>query len=218
VSGASSPRDRWRGEFGRAYTQRNTLSEAQLDALYRRRYGLSREELNAEFLGGLALESVLEVGCNVGMQLRHLRRTTTARLAGIDLQEGALAVARAALPDADLRVAEATAIPHPDRSFDLVFTSSVLIHVPPEDLPVVMDEMVRVSRRWVFGLEYWHASPVEVPYRGESRLLWKRDFAADWLRRHPTLRLVRERRLPYLDEPGLVDTVYLLEKRERAVP
>ena len=54
--------------------------------------------------------------------------------------------------------------------------------------------------------------PVTVTYRGNTGLLWKRDFAQAWKDRFPTLRLVKERRLPYLDEPGLTDTMYLFEK------
>ncbi len=204
--------ERWQGEFGREYTRRNSGSKDALDALYVDRFGVSRADLNHEFLGPLALRSVLEVGCNVGMQLRHLGPLTGARMSGVDLQQGALDEARAHLPGADLRVARATDLPFPDASFDLVFTSGVLIHVPPSDLDRVMDEIHRVSSRWIWGFEYWAAMPTEVAYRGHSGLLWKRDFRAAWQERFPTLRLVRERRLAHEDSPGLCDVMYLLEK------
>src|SRR5688500_19088159 len=108
----SDAAERWQGDFGRDCTRRNTLADDSLDELYVDRFGISRADLNAEFLGHLDVHSVLEVGCNVGMQLRHLRRDprwSDARMAGVDLQQNALDVARRNLPDADLRQASAAA-------------------------------------------------------------------------------------------------------------
>jgi len=204
--------ERWQGELGREYTRRNSVSEDALDAMYVERFGISRSALNQEFLAPLTLRSALEVGCNVGMQLRHLRRLTGARMAGVDLQQSALDEARAILPHAELLQGQATELPFRDGSFDLVFTSGVLIHVPPSDLVRVMDEIHRVSSRWIWGFEYWAATPTEVAYRGQSGLLWKRDFRVAWQERFPTLRLVKERRLPHRNGPDLCDVMYLLEK------
>jgi len=208
----TDPAAAWTGEFGRSYTQRNTLTAEELDALCLARYGSTRDALNREFLGDLDVRSILEIGCNLGQQLRHLRRMTKARLGGIDLQAAAVATAKQSLPDADLRVGAGTSLPFADLSFDLVFTSAVLIHVPPTDLGHVMDEAYRVAKKWIWGLEYFSEKPVTVTYRGNTGLLWKRDFAQAWKDHFPRLRLVKERRLPYLDEPGLTDTMYLFEK------
>jgi len=66
----------WAGQFGKDYTDRCTFSPEELDSLYKREYGISREEMNTRFLSGLGLENkrILEVGCNVGNQLRMLQR------------------------------------------------------------------------------------------------------------------------------------------------
>src|SRR2546423_782821 len=64
----------WQGEFGRAYTDRNTLETTQLDSLWTRNYGVSRSAINGTFLEGIPRSArFLEVGCNVGNQLLLLQ-------------------------------------------------------------------------------------------------------------------------------------------------
>jgi len=47
----------WAGQFGKDYTDRCTFSPEELDSLYKREYGISREEMNTRFLSGLGLEN-----------------------------------------------------------------------------------------------------------------------------------------------------------------
>ena len=62
---------------------------------------------------------VLDVGCGVGSFLQVVAERG-ARLAGVDASEELLDVARARLPDADLRVGDMEALPYADDTFDLV--------------------------------------------------------------------------------------------------
>lgn len=41
-------------------------------------------------------------------------------------------------------------LPYTDRSFDLVLSVDVLLHVPPEDIDRVFAEHVRVTKRWMY--------------------------------------------------------------------
>lgn len=125
----------WSGQFGREYTDRNYLLREELDELYRKRYGKSRTELNARFLQGIPRESrILEVGCNAGNQLELMQLMGFENLCGVELQEYALEQARSRLSGIELQQGTAFKIPYPSNSFDLVFTSGVLIHIAPEDL------------------------------------------------------------------------------------
>ena len=56
----------WSGDFGKEYTDRNTFTPDEVDDLYIKNYGISRTQLNSEFLDNLELNLILEVGCNVG--------------------------------------------------------------------------------------------------------------------------------------------------------
>jgi pseudaminic acid biosynthesis-associated methylase len=205
----------WKGEFGREYSDRNTFDVDTVDEVYRKDYGLTRTAINQEFLGGISKDaSFLEVGCNTGNQLLLLQRLGFANLSGLELQPYALEIARSRTRDISLAQGSALALPHGDASFDVVFTSRVLIHVAPNDLPRVMDEIHRCARTYIWGLEYYAPDVTEVNYRNHSKLLWKMDYARQYLKRFEDLELVRERHIPYL-EGSNVDTVFLLRKKQR---
>jgi pseudaminic acid biosynthesis-associated methylase len=204
---------RWTGDFGRAYTDRNTLDRGELDSLYRTNYGITRSQLNESFLETIPRDTrILEVGCNCGNQLRVLQEMGFTSLSGAEVQSYALESARARTQGIQLSQASALDLPYEDASFDLVFTSGVLIHISPVDLPAALDEIHRCAKTWIWGLEYYAPEVTEVNYRGHDDLLWKMDYVNRYLDRFGDLELVREQRLPYLDSSN-VDTIYLLKRK-----
>jgi len=89
---------------------------------------------------------LLEVGCGAGAVL-SLLADTGATLAGADFSAAHIEIARRVLPTADLRVAEAAALPWPDATFDAVFSYGVFLYF--QDLAyaaAVLGEMLRVAR------------------------------------------------------------------------
>jgi len=89
--------------------------------------------------------SLLDVGCNVGAWLMDCsRRYPSARLAGVDINESAVKVARASVPSADIHRTGAEKLPFKDRSFDYVTCIEVLEHLPAELRPAAFREMQRV--------------------------------------------------------------------------
>jgi pseudaminic acid biosynthesis-associated methylase len=171
----------WQGEFGDAYTQRNAAA------------GEGREPFWKDLHGAHPFSSVLEVGCNLGGNLRWLSKILPPReVYGIDVNESALARVRASYPGVNAVWARGRELPFRDRFFDLTFTTGVLIHQPPETLPLVMSEIVRCSRRYVLCGEYYADQATEVPYRGQSGALYKCDFGGIYQRCFPELALVRK--------------------------
>src|SRR3546814_8043239 len=114
-----------------------------------------------------APQSVLEVGCNIGRNLLALRHFVP-ELHGIEPNPRACAIARGLPELTGARIAEGDgfALPYGDASVDLVFTSGVLIHVAPDDLGRMVDEVVRVARRYVLCIEYFSHEPQAVKYHG----------------------------------------------------
>lgn len=202
----------WAGDFGKAYTDRNPQSPETMDALHVEQFGVSRSELNREFLGGLDRSTrILEVGANVGMQLELLRRLGFSQLYGVELQFYAIQQSRATATNLRLAQGSGFALPFPDASFDLVFTSGVLIHISPDDIGHMLDEIHRCTRTYVWGWEYFAEQYTQVNYRGEADLLWKTDFAKLYLDRFPDLSLLTERKVKYLHNDN-VDCMFLLQK------
>ncbi|KAA0206518.1 methyltransferase domain-containing protein [Candidatus Uhrbacteria bacterium] len=202
----------WSAEFGNAYTERNPQSIEEMEALYQRDYGVSRRSMNEEFLGGIDPASrILEVGANIGTQLEILRRMGFANALGVDVNAFAVAESKRLYPDVQVIEGSAFALPYGDGEFDLVYTSGVLIHIAPEDLNKAMDEIHRVSKRYVWGFEYYADEPVALEYRGNEGLLWKRNFCREYLNRFPDLKLVREKVYPMTDGKNS-SQMFLLEK------
>ncbi len=202
----------WTGDFGREYTDRNTYSPAELDEFYRRQYGITRTQLNQKLLEGVPRDArLLEVGCNTGTQLLVLEKMGFTNLYGIEVQSYALDRARHRISAATLTEASAFAIPYADRFFDLVFTSGVLIHIAPADLPAALAEIHRCTNQWIWGFEYYAQETTELAYRGHTSLLWKTDYAWAYMRHFPDLELVREERFRYLENEN-VDSAFLLRR------
>lgn len=83
-----------------------------------------------------------------------------------------------------------TSPPLEDGQFDMVFTSGILIHVAPDDLDQACPEIYRVSKKYVFCIEYFSTSPESVNYYGNAGFLFKCDFGGRYLDLFPNIRLV----------------------------
>jgi len=176
----------WRGEFGNAYTDRNDAVAEHLRA---------RVAMWAPIMAtmvGAPPQTVLEVGANVGNNLRALRQLSGAEFFALEPNAKARQklIGDGVVPSGNVRDGFAAAIDFPDNSIDLVFTSGVLIHIHPNDLLASCREMHRVSRRYVVSVEYFADTPTELGYRGHDERLFKRDFGGFWLDNFADLRVV----------------------------
>ena len=171
----------WQGEFGNAYTDRNVVDwRVRLPAL-------------RSALEGLAIHRVLEVGCNRGHNLRALSEVLgdDAEVFGVEPNEHALAAAISAYDKVHAIAGSVFQLPFADAYFDLALTIGVLIHISPEDLPRAMQEIARVSQRYILAAEYYAETDTPVQYRGLGDLLWKRDFQKHYQSTIPGLTLIR---------------------------
>lgn len=157
----------WAGPFGNDYLDRNRVD-------WRARVPFWRDIIDRT-----GARSVYEVGCNAGWNLSAIRRAfPDVVVAGCDVNEKAIIQAQAA----GLRHALCGEIDpnNIDRgqSSELVFTAGVLIHIAPDELPGLMQKIVRTSARYVLAVEYAADKEEEVEYRGHAGKLWRRPFGA----------------------------------------
>jgi pseudaminic acid biosynthesis-associated methylase len=194
----------WAGEFGDDYTARNRGAQwvASNLALFAKILDRTRN-----------VHSVLELGANIGLNLRALRQLLpAAQLAAVEINQKAIK---------ELEQIQGTTVHHasildfqPPQKFDLVFIKGVLIHINPDKLADVYDLMFAASQRYLCVAEYYNPSPVAIPYRGHADRLFKRDFAGELLKRHPSLNLV-DYGFAYHGDPNFPQddiTWFLLEK------
>lgn len=155
----------WAGEFGTSYLARNRV-EWQ-----------ARLPFWESAMDYTQAQSVLEVGCNAGWNLRAIQQVRpSAELYGVDVNAAAVEESRQAGFEAQHTDALGILALHEAGSIDLVFTAGVLIHVAPIDLEPVMRAIVTTSGRYVLAVEYAADEETEVEYRGHAGKLWKRPF------------------------------------------
>ncbi|MEM6608939.1 MAG: pseudaminic acid biosynthesis-associated methylase [Pseudomonadota bacterium] len=159
----------WLGDFGEAYRERNRGN--QLTA--RKAAFFARALKGASNVG-----SICEFGCNIGLNLSALASLSDFQLTGVEINPNAAAEAQD-LGVADIKVASVLDDLSAYGQFDLTFTMGVLIHINPDYLTSVYQNLVNLSRRYVLVCEYYNPAPVTVPYRGHQERLFKRDFAGE---------------------------------------
>jgi pseudaminic acid biosynthesis-associated methylase len=170
----------WAGQFGDEYVNRNQGINiiASNTALFSRI--ISRT---------VGVQSAIEFGANIGMNLqaiRHLR--PEMELSAIEINASA---AEHLNKLGYIKVYTQSILDFIcDYPRDFVFIKGVLIHINPEELPKVYDALYKTSKRYICLAEYYNPSPVEVPYRGHTGKLFKRDFAGEMLERFPDLKLL----------------------------
>jgi pseudaminic acid biosynthesis-associated methylase len=206
-------RKTWESEFGEDYLQRNLFNPEELENLYLTRYGFSKTELNNEFLQNIPKDAkILEVGTKIGNQILHLQTMGFTNLYGIEIQDRAINFAKHRSDNLNIIKADAIDIPFKNNFFDVVFTHGVLIHISPDNINNVLKEIYRVSKRYIWGLEYFAPNYTEIEYHGQNSLMWKTDFMNLYKTKFSDLKVIKEQKLPYLGNNDLVDQMFILEK------
>ena len=164
----------WSGEFGNGYLNRNDSEQLVVSRMFH--FG--------RFLRSAPhVKSIMELGCNIGLNLQALNRINrNFELSAYEINPIAAGKAK------ELNVAEITCDTiinkiELDKTFDLTFTSGVLIHIDPAHLENVYQNLYDLSARYILVNEYYNPTPVMVEYRGAKDKLFKRDFAGELIDR-----------------------------------
>jgi pseudaminic acid biosynthesis-associated methylase len=179
----------WAGEFGDSYTSRN--QDKLILASNLRMWSKILERTRG-------VRRVLELGANVGLNLHaiNLLKPET-NFTAVEINKKAAQI----LSDAPFMRRHLSNIVYNKSIMDvikteeieshsLVFTSGVLIHQAPEDLDEIYRYMGRISSRYVMINEYFNPVPMELPYRGHTGKLFKRNFAREFLLENPDFTLI----------------------------
>ena len=171
--------EHWTGTAGHEYIERNDFAD------YKLKQGVTAFK---RILKGLKFRSLLEVGSNIGLNLWFITEMFKGKKAlyAVEPYDEAFLSMRInpllALKRIDM--CSGYELPHADNSIDIVMTSGVLIHVAPENLKRMTDEIVRVSKKYIICSEYFSDKPEAIPYRGQTDILFKRDFGKFYLENH----------------------------------
>ncbi len=169
------------GEFGSEYINRNQSDELLASNLAFFSKALSKIH---------PVKNCIEFGANVGMNLRALKLLFPNQdQYAIEINSQAVDYLRNMI-DSE-KVFPCSILDFNESIFcELVFIKGVLIHINPNELPLVYEKLYRASNRYILVCEYYNQNPVSISYRGYEDRLFKRDFAGEMLDLYPDLRLL----------------------------
>lgn len=196
----------WAGDFGTEYISRNIGNQLIASNLAFFSNALRRVQV---------IDECLEFGANIGINLRALQLLyPNQQQYAIEINQSAATQLQTVIPLENLFLMSILDF-EPQRTYDLVLIKGVLIHIDPDYLPQVYDLLYRATGKYLLICEYYNPTPVQIPYRGHSDRLFKRDFCGEILDKYQTLRLL-DYGFAYHRDPNFPQddiTWFLMEKR-----
>jgi len=171
----------WAGKFGSDYIERNKGKKLLASNL-----NFFTKALNQSY----KLDSCIEIGANIGMNLKALNLLFPhLELEGIEINKDAHEQLKEVVGEAN---AHHTSIfdYKSSKQFDLSLIKGVLIHINPDKLNFVYEQLYKLSKKFILIAEYYNPSPVALTYRGHNDRLFKRDFAGEFLDKYDDVRIV----------------------------
>lgn len=175
----------WAGEFGNDYIDRNksySIISSNI-ALFAEIFGKN--------MSGNGVNSIIEFGSNIGMNLRAINMIKPEmNLGAIEINERACDILKESFQD-KIKVYQSSILECDiEETYDIVLIKGVLIHINPDELDTVYQKLYECSNKYIIISEYYNPTPAVIEYRGEKNKLFKRDFAGDMLDKYPNLKLV----------------------------
>jgi len=201
----------WLGSFGDEFLERLS-SIKKYDQSYNEQTGTTMTKIFNDFFSNLDKDiEILELGCNVGTKLEILKNMGFSKLNGLEINPKAIQIAQKNHPEMNFINSSIEEYDSKGKTFDLVFTSVVLIHQNPKIIESIIQKIIDLSHKFIFGHEFFSENLEEIKYRENSNVMWKQNFPALFQKINPNLKLLKEEEIPY-KQNNLFDKAYLFQK------
>ena len=143
-----------------------------------------RSKWFVEQLKNYEFDSIFEIGFFAGRNLKYISEAfPDASVGGLEVNPKAVRFAREKLPNCNLLHFDLHELSDISGVSDIVFTSGVLIHVPPEDLTSAIKQMISRAARYVMHLEQLGKNEVcagpkkfKPTYKVSDQIQWNPDL------------------------------------------
>ena len=201
----------WTGKFGKKYIERNEDLK-EFKKRYLQKFGITKQHINKSFYKFFRKNfKFIEIGCNVGMQLKIIQKDGFKNIYGVDIQQRAISQAKKNLKSNNFFKNISSKTLFPDNTFDVVLTNDVLIHMNKKVLKSTISEIYRISKKYVWCFEYYSKFRKEISYRGQKNLLWKDNFSKYFPK--TKFKLIKSKKFKYISkqEKGNIDEMFLMQ-------
>ena len=194
----------WKYEFGDKYIKRTNTSKHLKSNIY---------FFNKIIKKKYKIKSIFEFGCNIGLNFEAIKNIDKKiSLSGVEINEKAIKI----LNSKNIADVFHSSIKNfqTNKLYDLTFTKGVLIHIPPSELNSVYNKIYKFSKRYILIAEYYNPTPLDLNYRGFKKVLFKRDFAGEIMKKFKNLRLIDYGFIYHKDPNFPLDDInwFLMEK------
>jgi pseudaminic acid biosynthesis-associated methylase len=162
----SEQQEFWSNTYAAEYISKNDSFDA----------ALGNEAWSQMLFKADPIESVLECGSNIGRNVSFLQSLLPNSLISV------IEISKLAFEfvNANFQLDESFHGPITEsrfnKTFDLVFSMGVLIHIHPDDLLANMRRMYEHSSKYILIGEYFSRRPEMIEYQGSQEKLFKCDF------------------------------------------
>ena len=156
-------------------------------------------------------KTALDVGCGTGELVLALR-SFGIDAHGVEISKDALEMVDPSVREY-VKAGDITNIPHKDNEFDLVLTFDVLEHIDKEKILKSMNELVRVSKKYILSKIYTKENIYMSTFHGKdfSRVsLFSREF---WRERFNKVEGATVQKNSFFRLPSFFETVFILRKK-----
>lgn len=184
----------WAGKHGKEYSERCDVTPESREVIFFELLKLMNISTTIK-----ELSPILEVGCNKGHNLEAINRVRRSVFChGIEIN-------KSLCTRPGIIHGSAYDLPWGPNVFDLVFTSGVLIHIPPGRLHEAMNQMRHVSKKYVLMIEYYADKEKGTKYEEDFNFqegVWSRPYGDIYTGHFPKDRRVMSGKISDLGDDG----------------
>jgi len=172
----------WTSNFGKEYILRNSNKVIVNNNL--NFFKKSLKKVNK-------IDSLIEFGANIGLNIKAINKVyKIKRNMAVEINKNCENYLKK-IKNTEIKITPIKSFTIKEK-FKLVLTKGVLIHINPKDLPNIYSKIYNSCKNkgYILIAEYFNPSPVMVKYRGNKNVLFKRDFAAEILKKYNNLKLI----------------------------
>ena len=171
----------WAGKFGNEYIDRNSGKKLLASNLY---------FFSNSLKSSTNFSTCIEFGANIGMNLKALKLLfPDLKCEAVEINKEASVKLKELLSKDEIH--EQSIIDFkPKKIWDLVLIKGVLIHINPNFLSQVYENLYHASNKYILICEYYNTTPTKIEYRGFKDKLFKRDFAGEMMQKFEDLKLL----------------------------